>query len=43
MDLTTDVAEIDADAEMWMEMERLEKERAGSQNVVWKTVSRLWQ
>ena len=43
VDLTTNVREIDADAQMWAEVEAEEKGRKVESNVVWRKISLLWQ
>ena len=43
VDLVSDVAEVEADAEMWTNLEASEKEDRLQANGVWKRFAMLWE
>ena len=42
-DLTTNIREVEADAQMWTQMEAMEKTKSGKQNFVLQKLTLIWQ
>ncbi|KAK1672200.1 proline permease PrnB [Colletotrichum godetiae] len=43
VDLTTNLREVEAEAEMWTVMDEAEKEKQGNSNAWWRKISLIWQ